>query len=75
MARERERRRTAVRRGEMRTVRRERQEGKKKRRRILYFLGSGIFATAIIVGLFLPSLLPGARDLARAAELLATQMA
>ena len=55
MARERERRRTAVRRGEMRTVRRERQEGKKKRRRILYFLGSGIFATAIIVGLFLPS--------------------
>ncbi len=59
MARERERRRTAMRRGEMRTARRERQEGKKKRRRILYFLGSGIFAVAIIVGLFVPSF-PGA---------------
>ena len=59
MAKERERRRTAVRRAETRTARRDRQEGKKKRRRILYFLGSGIFATAIIVGLFLPSF-PGA---------------
>ena len=59
MARERERRRTAVRRGEIRTARRERQEGKKRRRRILYLIGAGTFATAIIVGLFLPSLLPG----------------
>ncbi len=59
MAKERERRRTAVRRGEMRIARRERQESKKKRRRILYFLGSGTFAVAIIVGLFIPSF-PGA---------------
>lgn len=59
MARERERRRTAVRRGEIRTARRERQESKKKRRRILYLIGAGTFAVAIIVGLFLPSLLPG----------------
>lgn len=59
MAKERERRRTAMRRGEMRTARRERQESKKKRRRILYFLGSGTFAVAIIVGLFIPSF-PGA---------------
>ncbi len=59
MARERERRRTAVRRGEIRTARRERQESKKKRRRILYLIGAGTFAVAIIVGLFLPSVLPG----------------
>ena len=56
MSKDSEKRRTAVRRSEARTERRVRQQSKKKRRKIVYFVGSGIFAVAIIVGLFLPSL-------------------
>ncbi len=56
MSKDSEKRRTAVRRSEARAARRVKQQSRKSRRKLVYFIGSGIFAAAIIVGLFLPSL-------------------
>jgi hypothetical protein len=56
VAKESEKRRTAVRRSEARATRKVKQRSRTKRRKFVYFVGSGIFAVAIIVGLFLPSL-------------------
>ena len=56
MPKDSEKRRTAMRRSEARTARRIKQQSRKSRRKLVYLIGSGIFAAAIIVGLFLPSL-------------------
>ena len=54
-----QRHQSAARRTDQRSERRDRRESKQQRRRLLYMVGSGIFGFAIIVGLFLPQVLPG----------------